>query len=112
MEGAGGAWKATNIDGVANNAAMAQGIDNTLGRIGYVEYSYVLIPGNAAIEVAQLQDKNGQWITPSLTNIANAAAAAGTSVTPGQLRHHRRARQRRVALRDVQLGHRAEDHFE
>ncbi len=41
MEGAGGAWKATNIDGVANNAAMAQGIDSTLGGIGYVEYSYV-----------------------------------------------------------------------
>ena len=82
MEGSGGAWKATNIDGVANNAGMAQGIDNTLGSIGYVEYSYVLIPGNAAIDVAQLQDKNGQWIEPSLTSIANAAAAAGTSVTP------------------------------
>ena len=75
MEGSGGAWKATNIDGVANNAAMAQGIDNTLGAIGYVEYSYVLIPGNDAIQVAQLQDKNGQWLEPSLTNIAAAAAA-------------------------------------
>ena len=32
MEGSGGAWKATNIDGVANNAGMAQGIDATLGR--------------------------------------------------------------------------------
>jgi phosphate transport system substrate-binding protein len=82
MEGAGGKWKAANIDGVANNAAMAQGIDNTLGSIGYVEYSYILIPGNAAIDVAQLQDKNGQWLEPSLTNIGNAAAAAGTSVTP------------------------------
>ena len=82
MEGSGGAWKATNIDGVANNAGMAQGIDNTLGSIGYVEYSYILIPGNAAIDVAQLQDKNGQWISPSLTSIGNAAAAAGTSVTP------------------------------
>jgi len=82
MEGSGGTWKATNIDGVANNAAMAQGIVNTLGSIGYVEYSYVLIPGNDAIQVAQLQDKNGQWLEPSLTNIAAAAAAAGTSVTP------------------------------
>jgi phosphate transport system substrate-binding protein len=82
MEGAGGAWKASNIDGVANNAGMAQGVDNTLGGIGYLEYSYVLIPGNAAIEVAQLQDKNGQWLSPSLTNIGNAAAAGGTSVTP------------------------------
>ena len=82
MEGSGGAWGATNIDGVANNPAMAQGIDNTLGSIGYVEYSYVLIPGNDAIQVAQLQDKNGQWLEPSLTNIAAAAAAAGTAVTP------------------------------
>jgi phosphate transport system substrate-binding protein len=82
MEGSGGAWKASNIDGVANNAGMAQGIDNTLGSIGYVEYSYILIPGNAAIDVAQLQDKNGQWLSPSLTNIGNAAQAAGTNVTP------------------------------
>jgi phosphate transport system substrate-binding protein len=82
MEGSGGAWGATNIDGVANNPAMAQGIDNTLGAIGYVEYSYVLIPGNDAIQVSQLQDKNGQWLEPSLTNIGAAAAAAGSAVTP------------------------------
>ncbi|HEY7930738.1 MAG TPA: substrate-binding domain-containing protein [Acidimicrobiales bacterium] len=82
MEGNGGAWGATNINGVANNAAMAQGLVNTLGSIGYVEYSYVLIPGNDAIQVAQLQDKNGQWLSPTLANIANAAAAAGTSVSP------------------------------
>jgi phosphate transport system substrate-binding protein len=82
MEGTGATWKATNIDGVANNPGMAQGIDNTLGAIGYVEYSYVLIPGNAAIEVAQLQDKNGQWLSPSQANIAAAAAAAGTNITP------------------------------
>ncbi len=82
MEGSGGAWKATNIDGVANNAGMAQGIDNTLGSIGYVEYSYLLIPGNDAIQVAQLQDKNGQWLQPNLTNIAAAGAAGGSNITP------------------------------
>lgn len=82
MEGSGGAWHATNIDGVANNAGMAQGLNTIPGSIGYVEYSYVLIPGNAAIQVAELQDKNGQWLKPSLTDIANAAAAAGTNVTP------------------------------
>lgn len=81
MEGAGGAWGATNINGVANNAAMAQGIVNTLGSIGYVEYSYVLIPGNDAIQVAQLQDKNGKWLRPNLTNIAAAAAAAGSGLS-------------------------------
>lgn len=82
MEGSGGAWKAKNIDGVANNAGMAQGVDQTLGGIGYVEYSYLLIPGNSALQVALLQDKNGQWLSPNLTNIGNAAAAAGTKVTP------------------------------
>jgi phosphate transport system substrate-binding protein len=82
MEGTGNKWAATNISGAANNAAMAQGIVNTLGSIGYVEYSYVLIPGNDAIEVAQLQDKNGAWLNPSLANISNAATAAGSSITP------------------------------
>ncbi|MGD0054465.1 MAG: substrate-binding domain-containing protein [Acidimicrobiales bacterium] len=82
MEGSGNKWAATNISGAANNAAMAQGIVNTLGSIGYVEYSYVLIPGNDAIQVAQLQDKNGAWLSPSLANIANAATAAGSSITP------------------------------
>ncbi|HEY1825205.1 MAG TPA: substrate-binding domain-containing protein [Acidimicrobiales bacterium] len=82
MEGGGGAWKAKNIDGVANNAAMAQGVDQTLGAIGYVEYSYLLIPGNSAIQTALLQDKSGQWLAPNLTDIANAAQAAGTAVNP------------------------------
>jgi phosphate transport system substrate-binding protein len=82
MEGSGGAWKASNIDGVANNAGMATTLDATLGAIGYVEYSYVLIPGNSRIQIASLQDKNGQWLQPSLTNIGNAASAAGSTVTP------------------------------
>jgi ABC-type phosphate transport system substrate-binding protein len=67
---------------VANNAAMAQGVDQTLGAIGYVEYSYLLIPGNSAIQTALLQDKSGQWLAPNLTDIANAAQAAGTAVNP------------------------------
>jgi phosphate transport system substrate-binding protein len=82
MEGSGGAWGAQNINGVANNSAMAQGLVSTPGSIGYVEYSYVLIPGNAKIQVAELQDKNGQWLQPSLTSIGNAAAAAGTRISP------------------------------
>ncbi len=82
MEGSGGTWGAQNINGVANNSAMAQGLVSTPGSIGYVEYSYVLIPGNAKIQVAQLEDKNGQWLQPSLTNIGNAAAAAGTGISP------------------------------
>jgi phosphate transport system substrate-binding protein len=82
MEGTGAAWGASNVLAAANNAALAQDIVNTLGSIGYVEYSYVLIPGNDAIQTASLQDKNGQWLQPTLAEIANAATAAGSTVTP------------------------------
>jgi phosphate transport system substrate-binding protein len=82
MEGSGNAWHATDILGAANNAALATDINSNPGSIGYVEYSYLLIPGNAAIQSASLQDREGQWLQPSLTNIANAAASAGTNITP------------------------------
>jgi phosphate transport system substrate-binding protein len=82
MEGSGNAWHASNILAAANNAAMATDINSNPGSIGYVEYSYLLIPGNAAIQTASLQDRDGQWLQPSLTNIAAAAASAGTNITP------------------------------
>jgi phosphate transport system substrate-binding protein len=82
MEGTGAKWNASNILGAANNSALAQDIVNTVGSIGYVEYSYLLIPGNAKIQSAELQDKNGQWLQVSQPEIAAAAAAAGSSVTP------------------------------
>ncbi len=82
MEGSGNAWHATDILGAANNAALATDINANPGSIGYIEYSYLLIPGNAAIQSASLQDREGQWLQPSLTNIAAAAAAAGTNITP------------------------------
>lgn len=82
LEGTGNIWHATNILAATNNAAMATDINANPGAIGYVEYSYLLIPGNAAIQTASLQDAAGDWIQPSLTNIANAAAAAGTKITP------------------------------
>lgn len=85
MEGSGNKWGATNILAASNNSAMAQDIVNTLGAIGYVEYSYLLIPGNDAIQAAQLQDANGQWLDPTAssmpTYVANAAAAAGNNIT-------------------------------
>ena len=82
MEGSGNAWGAQNILAAANNAAMATDLNSNPGAIGYVEYSYLLIPGNAAIQTASLQDREGQWLTPSLKDIAAAAAAAGTNITP------------------------------
>ncbi len=82
MEGSGNAWHAPNILGAANNAAMATDINANPGAIGYVEYSYLLIPGNAAIQTASLQDRDGQWLQPTLTDIAAAGLAAGTNITP------------------------------
>jgi phosphate transport system substrate-binding protein len=82
MEGTGNAWHAPNILGAANNAAMATDINSNPGAIGYVEYSYLLIPGNAAIQTASLQDREGVWLQPSLANIAAAGAAAGSNITP------------------------------
>jgi phosphate transport system substrate-binding protein len=82
MEGSGNAWHASNILAAANNAAMATDINSNPGSIGYVEYSYLLIPGNAAIQTASLQDRDGQWLQPSLKNISAAAASAGTNITP------------------------------
>jgi phosphate transport system substrate-binding protein len=82
MEGSGNAWHASNILGAANNAALATDINANPGSIGYVEYSYLLIPGNAAIQSASLQDREGQWLQPSLTNIGAAAKSAGTNITP------------------------------
>jgi ABC-type phosphate transport system substrate-binding protein len=53
---------------------MAADLAAVDGSIGYLEYSYVLAnPG--AIQTAQLQDANGEWLKPSLVNMANAATA-------------------------------------
>ncbi|MGB8197043.1 MAG: substrate-binding domain-containing protein [Acidimicrobiales bacterium] len=82
MEGSGNAWHASNILGAANNAAMATDINSNPGAIGYVEYSYLLIPGNAAIQTASLQDRDGVWLQPTLADIAAAGVAAGTNITP------------------------------
>lgn len=82
MEGSGNAWHASNILAAANNAAMATDINSNPGSIGYVEYSYLLIPGNAAIQTASLQDRDGTWLQPTLANIAAAGVAAGSNITP------------------------------
>ncbi len=109
MEGSGNAWHAPNILGAANNAAMATDINANPGAIGYMEYSYLLIPGNAAIQTASLQDREGQWLQPTLTNIAAAGAAAGTNITPDNFSIVNEGRQERLATRDLQLGHRGEE---
>jgi phosphate transport system substrate-binding protein len=74
-------WGAT-FTGEANNAAMANALATIPGAIGYVEYSYLLIPGNSAIQAAELQDKAGVYLKPSIKSIKAAATAAGTNITP------------------------------
>ena len=74
-------WRAS-FTGEANNGAMANALTTTPGAIGYVEYSYLLIPGNSAIDTAQLQDAAGAYIKPSIKTIQAAATAAGTNITP------------------------------
>jgi len=74
-------WGAT-FTGVSGNAGMATSLSSVIGTIGYLEYSYLLVPYNAPIDVAMLQDKAGVWIKPTLAAIQNAANAGGTSITP------------------------------
>ncbi len=74
-------WGAS-FTGEASNGAMANALTTTPGAIGYVEYSYLLIPGNSAIDTAQLQDAAGAYIKPSIKTIQAAATAAGTNITP------------------------------
>lgn len=84
MEGVGAAWKASgNTVGESNNAAMAADLVAVDGSIGYLEYSYVL--ANAGkIQAAKLQDANGEWLVPSLKNMANAATAYKKSLSTTQ----------------------------
>jgi phosphate transport system substrate-binding protein len=74
-------WAAT-MTPVAGNAGMATALSSVTGTIGYLEYSYLLVPYNNPMDVAMLQDKAGVWIQPSLTSIQNAANAGGTTITP------------------------------
>ncbi len=82
MGGLGGRGWGAHFTGEANNGAMANALVTTPGAIGYVEYSYLLIPGNSAIDTAMLQDAAGAYIKPSIKTIQAAATAAGTNITP------------------------------
>ena len=55
------------------NAGVATAVQQTKGAIGYVEYAYAKQTGMAT---AQLKNKDGQWVKPSLDSFAAAAAKA------------------------------------
>jgi len=69
--------------------------------IGYIEYSYLLIPGNAAIQSASLQDREGQWLQPTLTNIAASRRSGRDEHYTRQLLDRQPGRQQCLAARDL-----------
>jgi phosphate transport system substrate-binding protein len=73
------AGRASGNSGQNLNAGVANYIQETEGAIGYVEYSYAL---EANFTNAALLSKSNTYVTPSVTTIANAgAAASGLSAT-------------------------------
>jgi phosphate transport system substrate-binding protein len=67
------AGRATGDSGEDLNAGVASYIQETEGAIGYVEYSYAL---EANFSNAALLNKNGSYVTPSVSSIAAAGATA------------------------------------
>ncbi|WCK56691.1 phosphate ABC transporter substrate-binding protein PstS [Aneurinibacillus sp. Ricciae_BoGa-3] len=59
--------------GAKGNEGVAGQIQNTPGSIGYVELAYVLQNNMTA---AQVQNKDGQYVSPSLDTVSAAAAGA------------------------------------
>lgn len=62
-------WPSGQLSG-AQNSGVATVVQQTSGSIGYIEYFYAASNG---ITFANVQDYNGQFVTPSLTTIGNAA---------------------------------------
>jgi phosphate transport system substrate-binding protein len=59
--------------GGAKNAGVATAVQQNEGAIGYVEYSYAKQSG---MTTTQLQNKDGEWVKPSLESFGAAAAKA------------------------------------
>jgi phosphate transport system substrate-binding protein len=59
--------------GAKGNEGVAGQVQNTPGSIGYVELAYVLQNNMTA---AQVQNKDGQFVSPSLDTVSTAAAGA------------------------------------
>ncbi len=69
--------------GAKGNAGVASAVKSTAGAIGYNELAYVL---TNTIQYAQVQNKNGDFVTPSLES--TKAAAANFSEIPADLRFY------------------------
>jgi phosphate transport system substrate-binding protein len=69
--------------GASGNAGVASAVKNTAGAIGYNELAYVL---TNTIQYAQVQNKNGDFVAPSLDS--TKAAAANFTDIPADLRFY------------------------
>ncbi len=72
------AW-ATGVGGEGNEGVAGQ-VSQIDGTIGYVEYAYAK---QTAIPVAQLKNKDGNFVSPTLDAFAAATAEADWAGTPG-----------------------------
>jgi len=59
--------------GGKGNEGVAASVQQLSGSIGYVEYAYAKQTG---MTTTQLQNKDGQWVKPSIASFAAAAASA------------------------------------
>jgi phosphate transport system substrate-binding protein len=59
--------------GGKGNEGVAASVQQLSGSIGYVEYAYAKQTG---MSTTQLQNKDGQWVKPSIASFAAAAANA------------------------------------
>ena len=66
----------TGLGGKGNEGVTAL-IQQTPGAIGYIELIYAL---NNKIPFAQIQNKAGNWVTPSLAGVTAAAASAAANM--------------------------------
>jgi phosphate transport system substrate-binding protein len=66
--------------GASGNEGVTQGINQTDGGVGYIELAYAL---QNHIPFADVQNKSGNWITPSLDSLT---AAANLPTYPADLR--------------------------
>jgi phosphate transport system substrate-binding protein len=66
--------------GGRGNAGVAANVSKIAGAIGYVEYAYAKQSG---IAFAQLKNKPGKWVLPSLRSFAAAASGASWQSSNG-----------------------------
>ncbi len=73
-------WGLRNIIAAKGNAGVAAVIQKKFGTLGYVEYTYAV---NTSLPVAELQNRDGKFVKPSLKAFQSALAYANWSPENG-----------------------------